>query len=363
MAAVPLRILMVCAKYLPLIGGTELHVREMATRLVALGHDVTVLTTVPDRSLAGTSSEDGVTVIRVRAWGSGRDLFFAPGIRRIIRQGDWNVVHCQGFHTLVGPMAMLAARHGYVVTFHRGVHSSRLRRAVTSLQARLLRPLFARAAGLVSVSRFEAGTFSRELGLPLDRFHVIPNASRLELVHGLEPATEPVLVSVGRLERYKGHWLAVAALPHVLARRPDARLRIIGSGPREQELRDLADELGVGDRVSIEAIPPDEPAAMSTALQQAALVVVLSDYESQSLAVLEALALKRPTLVRYTGANGEYADAGLVRAVSKDAGPADIAAAVVDLLERPFEPADIALPDWDECVERLLDVYALAERA
>ncbi len=40
-----LRILLVTARYLPNVGGTEIHTYEVARRLVAAGHDVTVLTT------------------------------------------------------------------------------------------------------------------------------------------------------------------------------------------------------------------------------------------------------------------------------------------------------------------------------
>ena len=44
---------MVCVKYLPLSGGTELHVAEVTRRLAALGHDVTVLTVAHDPALLG----------------------------------------------------------------------------------------------------------------------------------------------------------------------------------------------------------------------------------------------------------------------------------------------------------------------
>src|SRR4051794_21146223 len=119
-----LRILYVTARYLPYVGGTEIHTAELATRLAAQGHDVTVLTTDP----RGASFEfrDGVRVVRVRSWPADRDYYLAPGIYRQIASGQWDLVHLQGYHTLVAPIALAAAvRHQvpFVVTFHSGGHT------------------------------------------------------------------------------------------------------------------------------------------------------------------------------------------------------------------------------------------------
>src|SRR5207244_13325137 len=100
------------------------------------------------------------------------------------------------------------------------------------------------------------------------------------------PPLHPVIASVGRLERYKGHHRVVAALPHVLRVRPDAALWIVGTGPEEAALRRQADALGVGDRVELRSVPADEPAAMAALLAQTSLVVSLSEFETHPVAAL-----------------------------------------------------------------------------
>jgi glycosyltransferase involved in cell wall biosynthesis len=97
----PLRILLVTARYLPHVGGTEIHTYELANRLVADGHDVTVLTTAFDGQLPDREEDSGIKIRRVRAWPANKDYYFAPGIYSYITQGNWDVVHCQGYHTLV----------------------------------------------------------------------------------------------------------------------------------------------------------------------------------------------------------------------------------------------------------------------
>ena len=52
----------------------------------------------------------------------------------------------------------------YVVTFHTGGNSSKLRHAARDTQWRTMTPLLRRATGLLPVSRFERARFS-----PLDR--------------------------------------------------------------------------------------------------------------------------------------------------------------------------------------------------
>lgn len=359
-----LRVLMVCVKYLPLSGGTELHVAEVTRRLAALGHDVTVLTVAHDPALLGERVEDGVRVIRVKAYGARVDAFLAPAMWRIVRDRRWDIVHCQGFHTLVAPLALVASllggRHRPIVTFHRGGHSSPLRRRLTAIQSRALRPLLTRAERLVAVSRFEASLFADELALPVDRFLVIPNGTRIQRDPTVElplPAGDLIL-SVGRLEAYKGHQRIVGAMPAILARRPEMRLRIAGAGPYEGELRALVARLGLEERVTIAAVPASDPAGMARLLAEAAVVVTLSDYESQPLAVLEALALGRPTLVQYCSGNMEFVDDGLARSVPEGSGVDAVAEAVLDILDTGWAPPAVGLPDWDACTARTLELYA-----
>lgn len=358
----PLRILMVTPRYFPDMGGVETHVSEVTRRLAHAGADITILTT--DRSGRRPASEqiDGVSIRRVRAWPAQRDYYFAPGISRVIADGAWDVVHCQSYHTLVAPLAMLAAKRAnipYVVTFHGGGHSSRLRTALRGGQWALLRPLLARANRLIAIARFELALYSSRLRLPLDRFVFIPNGADLAPAPQEAPAPSggALIVSVGRLERYKGHQHAIAALPAVLKQRPDAHLRIVGGGPYEPELRRLAHKLGVSAHVEIGPIPPTDRQGMAALLSRAALVALLSDYETHPIAALEALALARPVLVTHTSGLGELADHGLARSVPLGSSPAQIAGAILEQLRRPLVPAPIDLPSWDDCAGQLLQLY------
>jgi glycogen synthase len=358
------RILMITPRYFPLVGGVEHHVSQVA-RLMTDDAEVTLLTTDTTGELPEAETIDGVNVMRVRAWPRRADYYFAPALSRVVREGDWDLVHVQSAHTAVAPLAMIAAlraRIPYVVTFHGGGHSSRLRGALRGLQWAVLRPLLARADKLIAVATFEAERFSRILRLPIERFAVIPNGSDLPSIppkeaKRLRAQGGTVIVSVGRLERYKGHHRVIEAMPAVLAALPKCKLRILGSGPYEPELRQLVERLDLADKVTIESIPPAERLEMTRALAGSSLFVLMSEFETHPLAVIEALALGRPALVADTSGLSELATSGLARAIPLGSTTGELAETIVSEIRNPRTVPCLSPPTWHECANKLIALY------
>ena len=357
------RILMVTPRYLPLLGGIETHVREVVSRLTQSDIDVTILTTMPN--IADVPCEevmDGVRVIRVPAYPSDSDLYIAPQIYSFIANGNWSLIHCQGCHTFVPPMAMLAARKAnipYVMTLHTGGHSSTFRNSIRGIQWRSLRPLLAAAKKLIGVSRYEANYFRDTLHLPNEQFAVIPNGCTFSRFTDLLPRTtdKTLIFSVGRLEQYKGHQHLITALPYIRQRYPNAQAVILGTGPYEADLQALAYRTGVAEHVEISSIPPGNRRAMAERLSQASLVVLLSDYESHPQAVMEALTLKLPVLVTDTSGLRELAEDGYVRSVPLHSSSMQIADAIVQQIDNPLIPPPVELPTWEGYMKQLLNIY------
>ncbi len=355
-----MRILMVAARCAPLIGGIETHIHEVGPRLVKNNHSVDVLTTDAAGDLPAEEEMHGMRVRRVRAWPKNQDLYFAPRIYAEVERGGWDLVHFQGYNTFVAPIGLLAAIRRdlpFVLTFHSGGHSSRLRNAVRPAQHALLRPLLARAARLIGVSEFEADFFSARMRIPRQRFVVISNGTEMPAATPGVDVDRHLIVSVGRLERYKGHHRVIAAMPALMRRMPDVRLRIVGTGPYEPELRRLVAALGLEDRVTIAAIPGSERQKMADLVASAGLFVLFSEYEAHPVAVMEALSLRRPVLVSDTSGLRELASNGLCRAIPWEASPNELAAAMAEEISIVSKSPDFNLPDWDACAETLSGVY------
>jgi glycosyltransferase involved in cell wall biosynthesis len=356
-----MRVVLVCPRFHPSTGGVETHVREVARRLPDLGVEPLVLTTDPTGDLATEDELDGVPVRRVRAWPTGRDWMAAPGLPAAIRRAAPDVIHVHSFQTLVAPTAVATAalaRVPYLLTFHRGGSRTGPGAALPRAQLLILAPLLRRAAGLLAVSRFEAEGMAHALGVARNRIAVIPNGAELPPPTPGVVSDRNLLLSIGRLEPYKGHAVAIGALARLAASGGGERLRILGAGPDEGRLRGLAEAAGVGDRVEIGSVPGTERRAYADELVRAGCVLVLSRYESQGIAAWEAASLRRPLVVTNATALAELVAAGAAVGVPVDADGTAIAAAI--RRARDETPAAITVPTWDACAAALAARYRAA---
>jgi glycosyltransferase involved in cell wall biosynthesis len=88
-------------------------------------------------------------------------------------------------------------------------------------------------------------------GWPADKVSYIPNFAAPGVGEPVDratldtPASAPLLLSMGRLHANKAHDISIRALAEL----PDTYLWIAGSGPLEAELKALAAQVGVADRV------------------------------------------------------------------------------------------------------------------
>ncbi|ALZ74994.1 TIGR04063 family PEP-CTERM/XrtA system glycosyltransferase [Rheinheimera sp. F8] len=97
-------------------------------------------------------------------------------------------------------------------------------------------------------------------GFAANKLTVIPNAVNVEHFQMCGPKNAQleaelgltgcqVLGFLGSFYAYEGLDLAIAALASITQQAPDLRLLLVGGGPQEQQLRQLAQSLGVADKV------------------------------------------------------------------------------------------------------------------
>jgi glycosyltransferase involved in cell wall biosynthesis len=358
----PVRILFVCNRYLPELGGVETHVREVTTRLLAdQDLEITVLATDRSRMLPRDDVINGTRVLRIPAWPRRRDYYFAPDVMKIAGQrSQWDLVHCQGIHSPVPVMAMVAARRAgipYLVTFHTGGHSQALRNKLRPAQWQMLGPLLRDAAALIGVSQFEAQTLSAGARLPTESVRIIRNGGTLPPPAPGTVAIPGRIVSSGRLERYKGHHRIIEALPYIAAEIPEAHLVILGAGTYESQLVDLAARLRVADRVTIRSIDPNDRGAMANALAKASVMAAMSDYEAHPVGIMEALSVGRPVVGYQTSGIAELVAEGWVYGINPSASIPDIAKQIAAAMGSAPLVDPSALPTWDACAKQLGDLY------
>lgn len=166
-----------------------------------------------------------------------------------------------------------------------------------------------------------------------DRAALRDRAARLRARLGI-PAAAPVLLFVGRIERQKGVYQLLAAMPRIAAAVPGLRLVVVGEGD-ERGVRRIAAESGLADRVLTSGGWVDGR-ELPAYYAMADACVFPSLFEPFGLVATEAMALGRPTILGdgfsrvFLGDPAEPA-ARFVRA----ADPADIARGVIEVMTDP----------------------------
>jgi len=186
-------------------------------------------------------------------------------------------------------------------------------------------------------------------GIAEDRVSVIPNAVAadsfvadpdvdlaLKAELGLHGKT--VIGYIGSFYAYEGLDLLLTAMPALLARRPDLRLLLVGGGPEEARLAELARSLRIGDNVRFVGRVRHED------VHRYYGIVDLFVYPRHSMRLtelvtplkpLEAMAQTRLVVASDVGGHRELVRDGETGVLFKAGDPNALAAAVLDALADP----------------------------
>jgi glycosyltransferase involved in cell wall biosynthesis len=261
MAETGLKYLIFSVAYLPFVGGAELAVKEITDRLPELQFD---LITVNLNGQEPPEERLGrVNVYRVGRGRWGKYLFPILGAWKGYRlhrkkpyDGVWAIMAAYaGFAALV--FSYLAPRAHFVLTLQEGDPFEHIKKKVSWIFP-LFKRIFTRAHAIQAISHYLA-QFGREMGHRKE-IAVIPNGVDLKLFgayfsereiaalrESLQlPANRSYLVTTSRLVVKNGLADVIRALPQLP---PELEFIIIGSGPEEENLRNLSQTLQVSGRV------------------------------------------------------------------------------------------------------------------
>jgi glycosyltransferase involved in cell wall biosynthesis len=358
-----MRVALVTPRYLPEIGGVEVHVGHLARRLAAAGHSVDVLTqTMP--SAPHLDEADGMTVRRFPIRLGGRTYPFAPGLWSYIGRHslDYDVVHVHSYHATPAIPAALAPVRRLIFTPHYlGRGRTAIAQAIHRPYRSIGRVFFHRAAHIICTTVAEAEMVASDFPNAVNKTTVIPNGIDVDVINDAAPhrSAGPLVLYAGRLERYKNVQLVVGALPYL---DDGVRLAIVGGGRSSKDLALLAADLGVASRVEFVGAVP-WPAVYSW-FRAADVFVTMSARESFGMSLLEAHVAGAQLVASDIPAHREVAAmVGLRTAlIPLVARPAELAVAIRAALAAPRSMVH-KVPSWDDHVDSLLSLYTSDERS
>jgi glycosyltransferase involved in cell wall biosynthesis len=293
-----IRTILVCEAQVPLVsGGAEIHVRQLVSRLREHGYEAD-LVSVPFKWYPKEEILAHAAAWRLLDLGESNgtpiDLVIATKFpsyfARHSNKVAWLIHQYRAAYELCGtPYSDFAH-----VDLDVG-----LRRQIIELDTAMLgecRRLFTNA-------RNTAARLEKFNGLAAEPLYHPPRLAD-RLAGG--PAGD-YLLSVGRLETVKRHDLAVRALAQAGS---GLRLVVVGEGTQAANLRRLAGELGLADRVRFEGAASDE---RLLELYAGALGVVYAPFdEDYGYVTLEAFLARKPVVTaRDSGGTLEFVDDGV----------------------------------------------------
>lgn len=252
------RILLLTQLYPPDVGGSAVLLREAYARV----QGVDLLVAADRGSRACTSPSDGVPVIGVpiatSRWG-----FAHPGaVFHHLRLGwrtrrladERTVIHCA--RALPEGIAAWTARLAGGPRYVCWTHGEDLTTSQLSREQTLMTRLVHTGASAIIANSRNTSRLLQDSGVPTSKIHTIypgvdpvrfsptvsGNALRQRVLNG---ASGPLFLSVGRLQRRKGHDLAIAAVARLIGRWPELRYVIVGVGDQRSRLESLAKTQGV----------------------------------------------------------------------------------------------------------------------
>jgi glycosyltransferase involved in cell wall biosynthesis len=343
-----MKILFITHRYPPQTGGIETHVREIAVRLAERGHDVSVFTADSETGVPSRETVDDVSIRRFQSVTVNNSFHFAPQLALAIRGTDADIVHAHNYHSF--PLLFAAVGVGdeqFVVTTH--YHGQSQRRVWDSLLS-LYRPLgrwaVKQADRVIAVSDWERDKLHTDLGINAT---VIPNGvstDRFDNIDTIDRA-RPYLLTVGRLEEYKGVQHIIRAMRLLSS----YDLLVVGSGQHQTRLKEIAIEQGVSDRVSFLGYIDDDD--LAKLYVNAEVYLSMSETEAYGMTIAEALAAGTPCVVRCAAALQDWTQHDGTVGVST-VSPESIQQAVqtATKLDRPT----LENRSWDDITAKLLDV-------
>jgi glycosyltransferase involved in cell wall biosynthesis len=306
----------------------------------------TVAYLLPEQSnLVAALAREGVAAHCLGSRSRG-DLRWTPALRRLLRDGDFDVVHVHSPLAAIGCRIVVGTlpqhrRPGIVVTEHNVWAShTRATRWADRLTQRRDEVHFAVSSAVRESlpSAVRSRTTVLRHGIDVEAVRSAASARtimREEL--GIAPG-ELLVGTVANLRRTKGYPDLIRAARDVLDTVPNVRFVAVGQGPLERELRALACELGVGDRFELLGHRPDAVPVMSAF----DVFCLPSRHEGLPISLMEALALGLPIVATRAGGIGELVSDGGEGLLAPPGRPDCLAHALIRVLRDDGRRSDMA---------------------
>lgn len=279
--------------------GGEQQMMYLVSGLRRRGHEAEVACQ-PGSPLAERAQAEGAPTFEIKMRGEA-DPIAITRLRKTIRRGHYDFLHMHTSHAhTLGCLAAAVSRRSAIRVVARRVDFSIRKHLTSILKYQWGVDRYIAISQRVRNVLVEDGVAPEKIsivhsGIDLARFeNAEPKDLRAEF--GLAPETF-VVGNIAHFADHKGQQYLVAAVPLVLAERPDTKFFLVGEGELGEALKAQTRELGVTDNVIFTGFRTDIPQL----LEFFDLFVMSSHMEGLCTSLLDAMAMRKPIVATYAG--------------------------------------------------------------
>ncbi len=328
------KILIFSLAYYPRVGGAEVAIKEITDRIGDIEFHIVTL-----RFDSGQAKEEkmgNVILHRVGKGGSYLDkILFVPRATFLARRlhaqekfdGAWAMMSYMLF-----PIVLAKLKIPYALTLQEGDTEQYMFGRLRILPFLFLLKRGFREAKVVQAISTYLGDWAHKMGFP-GPLEIIPNGVDIQKFSGEKVSHEqPTVITSSRLV----HKNAIDDLLRAIALIPDTNLIVAGSGPDENKLKKLAQELGIVAR--IKWLGHVDHAQLPALLHASDVFVRASRSEGMGNSFVEAFAAGVPVVATQEGGLKDFITPEVAWPVEKDR-PDQIAAQIKAILGNPGRAA------------------------
>lgn len=270
----------------------------------------------------------------------GKDIRLAAHIAKLARRWRIDLFHCHHYSPWCYSILarFLAPRTRVVFTEHGGLDWPRAKPA-RRLFNRVMAPW---TSGITAVSPAVRDVLVREEGFPAERIRLIYNGvdasaldhlpDRAQLRHelGLEQDAEYFILAAS-FRPVKAIEVLLAAMRRVVARRPSARLLLLGDGECREDIVRAVQE----NQLARHVVLPGFQSNVFRWLKAADAYVLPSRSEATSVSLIESMAAGIPAVASNVGGNPFVIDDQVTGTLVRPGDPDALADSMLDILAHP----------------------------
>lgn len=293
------------------IGGTEQVIRQLVQGMTPNGIESEILCIDGNVGPIGKALQQTGISIHTHERKQGFDWSLVGAIRKYIREGRFDVVHCHQYTPWVyGWLGALRTQAKVVFTEHGRFYPDRHR-----YKAMLINPLIAMLTpAIVAISNATKDALVQYEFIPRKKIQVVyngisplkrddPEAKKVRDALGI-PQSAFVVGTVSRLDPVKNQSMMLRAFKEFHDKCPDSYLLMVGDGPDKETLTSLANEYGISGRAVFTGFI-NNPIHHLSVMD----VFLLSSHtEGTSMTLLEAMSLEIPAVATRVGGNPEIVE-------------------------------------------------------